>query len=231
MDGEFSYMDETMNLIFCPFPRCGSTSLCISLQNSCSIEILHEPESLDQIHSANLNNIKALSTGLNQHDNCTLIDNSSNLVFLYRQNLLDIVTSYFASINFVTKSGIGIWNFAENSNITEQDKNDFLNTVRPDIDKHFFQETLIDVIERTHYYHSYIKDNHSNYTIVAYEELYGSSDIFIDIAARFKLTIRNDEYKHVLNRKNKINTRQNYHKIINNYRNFFNLYKDLNIIL
>lgn len=220
-----------MNLIFCPFGRCGSTSLCFALQKSCLINILHEPSSLEQVYDSKYTTIKSLSTTLNEQDNRNLIDTSSNLIFLYRQNLLDIVISYFTSKNFVTKSGIEIWNFAENSNITEEDKKDFLNTIRPDIDIRFFQETLIDVIERTHYYYNYIKHNHSNYIVVAYEDLYSNSNVFTDVAAKFDLSIVNNKYKDILDIKKKINTRQNYSKIINNYNDFFSLYKYLNIIL
>ena len=208
-----------MNLIFCVHPRCGSTVLCLALQQSCKIDVCHEPLSISEIKE--YHSIAKVVSSLNYDTiNKKFIDASKNILLLYRNNILDAILSEHMSSTFKTENGIEIWNTVCNESISEKDKEDFYKTARPPIN---FSKAKIKIKEadnRFTYYTEYIHKKNKNLKTISYETLYCEQNSFNDICEFFGYSIKNNYYKELMSHKNKINNNETYRKLIPNYKLF-----------
>lgn len=214
-----------MNLIFCIYPRCGSTVLCLSLQKSCMVDVCHEPCSIDEI--PDYCNISKIMSNLNdEQTNKKFIDNSRNILLLYRQNMLDVILSEHMSLTFKTKSGIQIWNTIYNTEISDEDKKDFYKTRRQAIDFSNVRFKISEARNRLKLYTEYIDRKKKNMKIIAYEDLYNDMENFVMVCDFFGYAVKNNSYQKLMSPKNKINNTEIYPKLIPNYNEFKREFKN-----
>ena len=222
-----------MNLIFCPYGRCGSTVLCTAIKDSClsydQTKVIYEPftqfsdchdlqklensKSKIDIISEKINVVKHIVHGhATEELHKYIISKSSKILFLYRENIFDQYVSFFMSITNPKK----IFNIHRNHSIDKDDIESFYNQERPAIQIKEAIKDVKDIICLVKKWHSYI-ENFDNVITMSYENLYSDTNNFKKICNFFNLDLLNNDYMDILSKNNKMNNEETYTKVIPNY--------------
>lgn len=178
--------------------------------------------------------IKHIDTQLTNDDNEKLINRCNRVVYLYRQNIFDMLISRYLSCTQKQTTGESFWNFPDESLIYKDERH----LPKQDIEKYqayctlprppLSTNVLIDDFESFKHRHNEIKKQlkFKTHIVESYEEFYRNpSERFARIVDFFGFVIYNDIWKEFTNPKHKISSLET-RRLIPNYDELSTKFKD-----
>ena len=242
-----------MKLILAPFGRCATNSISLAVAQSCEESWVGEPfdvnlhnsrysindrrsisDSLKLLSSAGVTLIKHLYESMSREDNKQLVQRCTHIIFMYRKHFVDQYISSFMCEQLIKyrKNDSHFFNLTLNHLLgRERDRryNEYLSTKRDPIDIDHLKEKY----ETRLNYFNECKDIFSELdkspAVYSYENLLENTpSVFRDTCSNLGCEIKNDRWKSILSKKNKM-FKDSCKNLIPNYKKVISLREELTI--